>query len=669
MRTLLCLLLCGVALLPVSVLAKVPSDENYSLLWYLPHIQAEEAWEVSTGSPEVIVAVIDTGISPVHEDLVENLWTNSGEIPDNEQDDDGNGYVDDVHGWDFVDNDATPFPDDAEETVATHGTFVAGMIGAVGDNAEDLTGVAWNVRLLPLRILDNDGVGSEDDVVRALAYAKSVGVDVVNLSFAGNEGHGAMRDAVRDAYRAGIVIVAALGNDARDVDDAPVYPACLRSEEEDWVIGVTATTAQDTATDFTSYGHSCADIAAPGEDIYGLAFTSETSGKIEGPWSGTSMASPIVSGVAALVRARYPELSPDGVRAALKLGVDPLYATGSLRGELGVGRVNALRTLQIAEDIARTEGVSVRTVEEVATESILRDQESSYVAASREDASGTLLDIFRVDGSVYATFAPFASSGEITAELDDLDNDGELDVVVSHAIGGDGTVRVFTAQGVFRGEFSAFPESLNDGVAIALGDLDGDEVEDIAGVVGASANSDVRWFSQQGELLGSFPVKGFAPDVHLGVAIADIDWDFDKELVVFAQEGEPRIQVYDQDGTLKGDFLAYDAAMHGGLLVRAADFDGDLRDELVVVGAHGGPGDVRIFTTSGALWGIFSAVDSGEVSSGLSLAVSDIDVDGIWDIVTRPRRNEAPVAIWSPRGQFMGSVPLPNQASSWVTAW
>jgi len=356
--------LIGWSLLVQPALAYTPNDPRLGEQWYLQTIGAPSAWDLATGSADVVVAVLDSGFDMNHPDLSANIWSNTNEIAGDGVDNDQNGYVDDTSGWDFVQGDNTPEPDEGESNNAdavVHGTAIGGVIGAMGDNSEGVAGLAWNIRLMPLRILDNFGAGNSDDARLAVRYAVDNGADVINLSFTGFEIDPSFSAAVEDAFEAGVVIVAAVGNTdggGTDLDETPIYPACFRDADDDWVIGVTATTDADVKADFSNYGSDCADIAAPGEGIFSTTYQNpdwdEFTEAYEGGWSGTSIASPMVAGAAALLKSAYPSLRPTDVLTILQLSVDPIAAGSEASGELGAGRLNVGRALQIAPSFVTT---------------------------------------------------------------------------------------------------------------------------------------------------------------------------------------------------------------------------------------------------------------------------------------------------------------------------
>lgn len=683
---------------PSVVYAQTPNDTSFDDLWYLPHISAPEAWDITTGSSDVIVAVLDTGIAFDHPDLEANIWENTEEIADNGKDDDGNGFIDDVSGWDFVDDDETAEPvieGSSDPEAQSHGSVVAGIIGAVGDNHEGYTGVAWNVQIMSLRILDEEGTGTESDAARAITYAVENGADIINLSFAGDESHAALRNAVRNAYNQGVVIVAALGNDARDVNINPVYPACLRSEVADWVIGVTATDDNDWETDFTNYGSDCADIAAPGEGIFGLGYAENGADARDselyiGPWDGTSMASPIVAGAAALLRSYYPTISVDNVRSALKLSVDPAH-TLSGSGALGSGRVNIASALEIASVLVDGQSesedyqgvIGVEEAEEYDTDdaesetnasddtSDFEGAQNSYMVLGARAGGTPWINVLRADGVAYTSFPAFAESftGGVQVAVDDLNDDNRVEVVATPGVGGGPQVRVFTVSGALISEFFAYDESSRQGVSATLGDVTGDGIEEIVTAVGAGISNDVIVFDQDGNELSRFTVDGFQEGTRFVVSVADVDSDWEKEIIIAAQNKEPRIAVYNADGTRLVDFLAYAQNMDAGLTLSSGDFDGDARDEIVVGPLTGGAGHVRIFNYIGALWKEFFITEVTD-GGGANISVADIDVDGEWDIVTAPHGHAGSIQVWTPDGTFMGEIKdVVPEPGTWMGAW
>ncbi len=216
--------------LPLQVLALTPNDGLIGNQWYLDTIEAQQAWETTQGNAGVIVAVLDSGVDIDHEDLMANIYWNPGEIAGDLIDNDGNGFVDDVNGWDFYSNDANARPEITGEPTdigVHHGTVIAGLIGAKGNNNRGVAGVNWNVSILPVRVLNTEGDGTFETIISGIDYAVAQGADVINLSFVGEFDSESLRTSIANAHDNGVVVVAALGNleGGRDLDVDPLFPA------------------------------------------------------------------------------------------------------------------------------------------------------------------------------------------------------------------------------------------------------------------------------------------------------------------------------------------------------------------------------------------------------------------------------------------------------------
>ncbi len=286
---------------------KQPNDDKFKELWGLYNtgdqgglagadVNALKAWQVTTGRKEVLIAVIDTGIDYTHPDLAANMWKNEKEIPGNAKDDDGNGFVDDVYGYDFANHDADPMDDNR------HGTHCAGTIGAVQNNKIGVAGVMGQVRLMPVKFLTAGGSGSLAAAVEAIGYATKMGAHVMSNSWGGGGYSAALFEAIKLAESRGQVFVAAAGNSRSDNDVNPTYPAGYQVSN---VISVAAMERTGKPASFTCYGKKTVHVAAPGVNI-----VSTTPNNTYQSLSGTSMATPHVAGIVGLV------LSKQGTRAA-----------------------------------------------------------------------------------------------------------------------------------------------------------------------------------------------------------------------------------------------------------------------------------------------------------------------------------------------------------------
>lgn len=302
----------------------IPDDARFAELWGMHNtgatgvadadIDAPEAWDTINGG-ETLVAVIDTGVDYTHEDLAVNMWTNPGETPNNGIDDDGNGFVDDYYGYDFSAYDSDP------KDEMGHGTHVAGTIAAVGNNAVGVTGVNWRSRIMAVRFLDANGSGWYSDAVAATMYAAANGARVTNNSWGGGGYDQPLYDAIKLAQDAGVLTVAAAGNNASDSDLYPLFPAAF---DLPGIISVAASTASDGLAFFSNWGKVSVDLAAPGESILSTVPTATWLGDPSGYLylNGTSMASPHVAGAAALLLAQNSTRNAMGVKQLLMQTVD-----------------------------------------------------------------------------------------------------------------------------------------------------------------------------------------------------------------------------------------------------------------------------------------------------------------------------------------------------------
>ncbi len=268
------------------------------------------AWTHTRGARDVVVGVVDTGIDVRHPDLAANIWHNPGEVAGNGVDDDHNGYVDDVTGWDFHHDDATVFDDPVADR---HGTHVAGTIAAVGNDGHGIVGVAPGVRILPLKFMGDDGSGWTSDAVAALEYAAAMGVDVVNLSWGGPDSSRALSEAIASLDA---VVVAAAGNDGLDLDTSAIYPAAFPHRT---ILSVAAVDGRGRLASFSNTGASTVDVGAPGVGVL-----STIPGGQYAWMGGTSMAAPHVTGVVALARSVAPDLPPADLVDAVVAAARPL---------------------------------------------------------------------------------------------------------------------------------------------------------------------------------------------------------------------------------------------------------------------------------------------------------------------------------------------------------
>lgn len=313
-----------------SLFCSVPAEPNdLGQLWGMKESNAPGAWRVSTGSRQgPIVAVIDTGVDYRHRDLVANIWTNPGEIPDDGIDNDGNGVIDDIHGFNAIDGSGDPMDDHG------HGTHVAGTIGAIGNNALGVVGMNWDAQIMPIKFLGKNGLGDADTSLQALLYANQMGARIINNSW----GVGVSNPLVQEAIEASPCLqVCASGNSGADLDQQPTFPAGYAS---DHLISVASHDDKFQLAFDSNYGAQSVDLAAPGVDIHSTFLDGEYITN-----SGTSMACPHVTGTAALIATEYPQATNAEIKQRLLAGSQPLDGDLSSKVASG-GRLDAGAALE-----------------------------------------------------------------------------------------------------------------------------------------------------------------------------------------------------------------------------------------------------------------------------------------------------------------------------------
>ena len=381
-------------------IAAVPNDpyynssgtwgQQYDDQWGLKNIQAEKAWNISRGNNNVIVAVVDTGVDYTHPDLNANIWSNPDEIPGNGIDDDGNGYIDDTLGWDFIDNNNDP------KDTHGHGTHLSGIIAAVGDNGQGITGVCWQAKIMVIKGLTDSGTGASDQLAQAIKYAVDNGARVINLSWGGYGTSLLIQDALTYAYDHNCVIVAAAGNNNTNAEK--FFPGNYSQ-----AITVAACNANDVRASFSNYGNNV-DVTAPGVDILSLKAKGTDMCRTEvnivgGEYyraSGTSMATPFVSGLAALVIASDRSLTNLEVAEKIIASCEDL-GSGGKDDYYGYGRINAAQAMALG----RGEQVRITDFKVIDTPS---DDGDSL------DITWTASPVMAIKGFfIYYATAPFAS--------------------------------------------------------------------------------------------------------------------------------------------------------------------------------------------------------------------------------------------------------------------
>lgn len=300
-------------------------------------INASNAWKVQTGSSDVVVAVIDTGVNYKSKDLADNMWVNQAEKNGKKGvDDDGNGYVDDIYGWNFVKNSPDPMDDQG------HGTHCSGTIGAKGNDKYGIVGVAWKTRIMALKFLDSEGSGSLENALLAIDYAVKNGAKVLSNSWGGGGYSSILKEAIERSYQAGAVFVAAAGNESNDNDVNESYPANYDIPN---IISVAAIDNKGQLASFSNFGKKKVHIAAPGVNIYSTILKGYDS------WSGTSMATPHVSGAAVLMASQYPMMNGVQIKEAILNAAKPnKYIRNKVSTGGNLDTYNALMQIKVEPD-------------------------------------------------------------------------------------------------------------------------------------------------------------------------------------------------------------------------------------------------------------------------------------------------------------------------------
>ena len=330
----------------VSYIEGIPNDPFYGNQWHLPVIKAAEAWDISEGSPDIVIGIVDSGTDWNHPDLNADIWRNPGEIPGNGVDDDNNGYVDDVVGWDFAGADFKN-PDNDPSPGNPHGTHVAGIASAVTDNAVGVSGVGFRCRLMLVKTTRDDP--NETFIIfgyEGIVYAADNGADIINCSWGGTTSSQFQRDIVQYATDKGSLVVGGAGNENSSADHYPSgYPHAL---------SVASAGMTDRKSGFSNFGVGV-DVTAPGESILST-FPNVQYQSL----SGTSMAAPVAAGIAALVKTIHPDWTPDQIGEQVRISADPIdILNPSFARQLGFGRVNAFRALTVISPSVRLTGISV----------------------------------------------------------------------------------------------------------------------------------------------------------------------------------------------------------------------------------------------------------------------------------------------------------------------
>ena len=525
--------------------------QGYGDSWGLLDMSAESAWDISQGDA-ILVAVVDTGIDYNHEDIAGNIWSNAAEIPDNGIDDDGNGYVDDVRGYDFAYSDNDPIDG------MGHGTHVAGIIAAVGNNEKGIIGIAPKAKLMPVKGLDDLGAGSSVTLAQCLFYAADNGADVINNSWGGLGRSFLIEDAVKYAHAKGCVVVAAAGNYA--IDASNFTPASINE-----VITVSSIDHMGQKSDFSNYGVKI-DVAAPGgdsddgsfnrafenilslraahTDMYGYGDGYNTIGENYYRARGTSMACPYVAGISALILAQHPEFSNEEVRSALRASALNSVSV-PFDVEKGYGRTDAYLALQFNSvciaKITSPQSKTVQKGENLEIKGIASGNNfQSYIVEYAVSLSGPWAAIggasyTQVNNDTLATWtAPANGQYFLRLTVTDTNNKVFRDIV--------GILSVY--QELHSGWPQYIGASQSWSAPYVVADIDNDGKKEI---IAATLAGKVYAFKEDGSVMPGWPVEINSPIVS-DISVADVDND--GSLEVFFASYNQNVYGYHYDGSV-----------------------------------------------------------------------------------------------------------------------
>lgn len=637
--------------------AVTPNDPYYSREWYIGKINADSAWEKVNSSPDIVIAVIDSGVDINHPDLVGNIWHNPREVAGNHIDDDQNGFIDDVHGWDFVTNTPDPSPKFAPgwtESGISHGTMIAGIIAATGNNGLGLTGVTWQAQIMPLRVLNEKGEGKTNDVIRAIDYAINNGADIINLSFTSLNYNADLQAAIQRAHDAGVIVVAAAGNEQSggagyDTDKTPIYPACYDGDSgENMVIGVAATDALDQKTKFSGYGSHCVDISAPGIGFFSTvvpgSVSADPNASYDGYWAGTSFSSALVTAALALIMQADPELSPREVVNILFASTDNIDRLNpAYIGRLGNGRLDINRAVTMAKDKLYSSSGRLVVTRGSGSEAKLTAPDGDLV----NKLPGLDLKIGSLAGG-------------------DLNGDGTDEIITGAAAGAAPLIRIFSSGGQTVRSFLAFDKSFTGGVNVAVGDINGDGQPEIIAAPASRGNGQIRVFDATGHLL-----RQFSADSQwrggLTLAVGNVDGLGQAEIVTgYGPGGPPQVRIFSAAGKEISAFLAYEPGFRGGVRVAAADLNGRRDRSRAVIIVAPGPGReplIKIFDNRAVVQKQFLAYGRNW-QGGVNLAAGDVNDDGVAEIVVGASAGATPHVR-----TFDGSGRLLDAFYAWEPDW
>jgi len=623
-------------------ISALPNDPDFKIQNYLRQVQADQAWTWARNADDVIIAIIDTGVQLDHPDLRGNFWVNRNENPNNEIDDDLNGYIDDIYGWDFVNNNAdnnVKISPAYQKYAVNHATVVAGIAAGVANNNQGIAGVAWKTQIMSLRAIDSQGQGNTYNIARAINYATKNGADIINLSFVGSKSDPILANAIQRAYRAGIAIVAAAGNEnswGLDLDKKVRYPICY-DFDRNMVLGVGSLDAENKISNFSNFGKNCLDIMAPGENFYSTQVYQpqlrDFKNAYGNSWSGTSFAAPLVSGTIALIKTIDLNFTNKEIYRLIKENAtDISFKNFSKRGKIGSGLLNINQTLLAARRLKKMRSLSLVTIP---TQGIdpninffdqknnnlenkkldfdynyysykissgdLNDDQKREIVISKTNWRGTTINIYNQNLELINSFN-LDFKNPIDLKVGDIYNNQRDKIIIGAASNTEPKVYIYDSQGNLLNSFLAYDKNFKGGVSVAIGDVDGDYRNEIITAPAGSGGPHIRIFDKNGGLKAQFFAGNKNFRGGLNIAIGNLNEDRAAEIVIAPkQNSSPYILIYNLQGELISTWLAYNENFKKEISVNIADTNSDYQNEIITTAGAGGGPHVRIFNLKGNL--------------------------------------------------------------------
>ncbi len=631
--------------MPNFVSAKIPNDP-FAERWFYTDIGAYKAWDLMTGSKDVVVAIIDNGFDANQPDIRNNVWKNTKEIVGNGIDDDNNGFIDDIEGWNFVSYDLNkngkfessekignnnPIPDvsnlsqkDKDKGYFNHGTLVAGLIGAVGNNSKAGTGLNWEVRLMNLKVLENNGVGDFNPLYRAIYYAVDNGADVINISAIG-DGSKELNWAIDYAYNHGVVVVAAAGNNSASLNENPLYPICNDAKGQlQKIIGVSAIDQAHRLAQFSNYGSNCVDITAPGVQIGSTLRYDESknlSKLFSDGWNGTSFSTPLVSGAAALIKAVQSDWeAPQIYDALLKTAHHtPNIDEAGYKELFGVGLLQVDKAVQYAIDrlpVAR----SIKGFNRYSS------VQGTFESIGFDDSSKIVKKPFLRKLSFVTTFSSGNQVYYLTKRI------YKEDTLITVYDANWSQMNQFTLAG--KDESKIFVDNFVEQKGLEVGFLN-------------TTSSTITFYSLDGVKIKTqkFQTMG---DVLAATVVSAKGNPLRHIAFLTRQENKNFITVYDSSGNIKQslNFVAFKSAKN----FAAGDFDSDKKTDFVILSNKGVNTTLSIIDSLGKIVTQFPVGSSADLSD-MQMIVGDYNQDKRDDIMTftKPYND---ITVWKANGMI-----------------